>query len=87
MQNILDYEEADFEEIFGLHFEVVREVFGEKKIHELIPGGSKVPVTLKNKYVLLFLIYIYFFMYIFMWYNRLFLFTENNLLICTLTIY
>ncbi|XP_017765568.1 PREDICTED: probable E3 ubiquitin-protein ligase HERC4 isoform X2 [Eufriesea mexicana] len=49
MQNILDYEEADFEEIFCLYFEVVREVFGEKKIHELIPGGSKVPVTLKNK--------------------------------------
>ncbi|CAL7935973.1 unnamed protein product [Xylocopa violacea] len=49
MQSILDYEEADFEEIFGLNFEVVREVFGEKRIYELIPGGSKVPVTLKNK--------------------------------------
>ncbi|XP_068967213.1 probable E3 ubiquitin-protein ligase HERC4 [Bombus flavifrons] len=49
MQNILDYEEADFEEVFGLHFEVVREVFGEKKIYELTPNGSKVPVTLKNK--------------------------------------
>lgn len=49
MQNILDYEEADFEEVFGLHFEVVREVFGEKKIYELIPNGTKVPVTLKNK--------------------------------------
>lgn len=49
MQNILDYEEADFEEVFGLHFEIVREVFGEKKIYELIPDGSKVPVTWKNK--------------------------------------
>nr|XP_012137181.1 PREDICTED: probable E3 ubiquitin-protein ligase HERC4 isoform X1 [Megachile rotundata] len=49
MQNILDYEEEDFEEIFCLHFEVVREVFGEKRIFELIPGGSKVPVTLNNK--------------------------------------
>ena len=49
MQNILDYEDEDFEEIFCLHFEVVREVFGEKRIFELIPGGSKVPVTLNNK--------------------------------------
>lgn len=54
MQNILDYEEADFEEVFGLHFEVVREVFGEKKIYELIPNGTKVPVTLKNKYADIF---------------------------------
>lgn len=54
MQNILDYEEADFEEVFGLHFEIVREVFGEKKIYELIPDGSKVPVTWKNKYAYFF---------------------------------
>lgn len=54
MQNILDYEEADFEEVFGLHFEVVREVFGEEKIYELTPNGSKVPVTLKNKYAHIF---------------------------------
>lgn len=51
MQSILDYEESNFEEVFCLYFEVVREVFGEKIIHELIPEGSKVPVTLKNKYV------------------------------------
>lgn len=49
MQSILDYEEEDFEEVFCLHFEVVRDVFGEKRIFELIPGGSKVPVTLNNK--------------------------------------
>ncbi|XP_076248934.1 HECT and RLD domain containing E3 ubiquitin ligase 4 isoform X2 [Calliopsis andreniformis] len=49
MQSILDYEEPDFEEVFCLNFEVVREAFGEKRIYELIPGGSKVPVTLKNK--------------------------------------
>ncbi|XP_076173074.1 HECT and RLD domain containing E3 ubiquitin ligase 4 isoform X2 [Ptiloglossa arizonensis] len=49
MQSILDYEESNFEEVFCLYFEVVREVFGEKIIHELIPEGSKVPVTLKNK--------------------------------------
>ncbi|XP_026672960.1 probable E3 ubiquitin-protein ligase HERC4 isoform X2 [Ceratina calcarata] len=49
IQNVLDYEDSDFEEVFGLNFEVVRDVFGEKRIYELIPGGSKVPVTLKNK--------------------------------------
>ena len=49
LQSILDYEESDFEEVFSLTFEVVREAFGEKRIYELIPGGSKVSVTLKNK--------------------------------------
>ncbi|XP_043262293.1 probable E3 ubiquitin-protein ligase HERC4 [Colletes gigas] len=49
MQSVLDYDESDFEEVFCLNFEVVREAFGEKRIYELIPGGSKIPVTLKNK--------------------------------------
>ncbi|KZC13149.1 putative E3 ubiquitin-protein ligase HERC4 [Dufourea novaeangliae] len=49
MQNMLDYEELDFEDVFCLNFEVVREAFSEKRIYELIPGGSKVPVTMKNK--------------------------------------
>lgn len=51
MQSILDYTESDFEEVFCLNFEITREVFGEQKSFELIPGGSKVSVTLKNKYV------------------------------------
>jgi len=37
--------------VFCLNFEISREVFGELKSFELIPGGDKVPVTLKNKYV------------------------------------
>ncbi|XP_078046235.1 HECT and RLD domain containing E3 ubiquitin ligase 4 isoform X1 [Augochlora pura] len=49
MQSILDYQESDFEEVFCLNFEVVREAYGEKRIYELVPGGSKVPVTLQNK--------------------------------------
>ncbi|XP_011152046.1 probable E3 ubiquitin-protein ligase HERC4 isoform X1 [Harpegnathos saltator] len=49
MQSILDYNELDFEDVFSLNFEVNREAFGEQKTFELIPGGSKVPVTLKNK--------------------------------------
>lgn len=51
MQNILDYNESDFEEVFSLNFEINREAYGEQKTSELIPSGSKVPVTLKNKYV------------------------------------
>lgn len=51
MQSILDYNESDFEEVFCLNFEITREVFGEQKSFELIPDGSKVSVTLKNKYV------------------------------------
>lgn len=51
MQSILDYNEPDFEEVFCLNFEITRDVFGEQKSFDLIPGGSKVSVTLKNKYV------------------------------------
>lgn len=51
MQSILDYNEPDFEEVFCLNFEITREVFGEQKSFDLLPGGSKVSVTLKNKYV------------------------------------
>ena len=49
MQSILDYEEDDFEQVFCLNFEVTRDVFGEQKIFELIPNGSKIPVTQQNK--------------------------------------
>jgi len=51
MQNILDYNEPDFEETFCLNFEIIRDVFDQQKIYELIPGGKNIPVTLKNKYV------------------------------------
>ncbi|KAG7211831.1 hypothetical protein KM043_011056 [Ampulex compressa] len=49
MQSILDYNEPDFQEVFCLNFEIVREAFGERKIYELITGGSQIPVTLNNK--------------------------------------
>lgn len=51
LESILEYNESDFEEVFCLNFEISREVFGELKSFELIPGGDKVPVTLKNKCV------------------------------------
>ncbi|XP_046611167.1 probable E3 ubiquitin-protein ligase HERC4 isoform X2 [Neodiprion virginianus] len=49
LQDVLDYNEPDLEEVFCLHFEVTREVFGEQRIYELITNGSNVPVTLENK--------------------------------------
>jgi len=51
LHSILDYKEPDFEEVFCLTFEITRDVFGEQKSFEFFPDGSKVPVTLKNKYV------------------------------------
>ncbi|XP_024937570.1 probable E3 ubiquitin-protein ligase HERC4 isoform X3 [Cephus cinctus] len=49
LQDVLDYNEPDIEDVFCLYFEVTREAFGEQKIYELIPDGSKTPVTLENK--------------------------------------
>lgn len=49
MQQILDYTNIDFEEVFDLRFDVTRESFGEMKKIELIPNGSDIPVTLENK--------------------------------------
>ncbi|XP_011049375.1 PREDICTED: probable E3 ubiquitin-protein ligase HERC4 isoform X2 [Acromyrmex echinatior] len=60
LESVLEYNESDFEEVYGLCFEISREVFGELKNFELIPGGDKIPVTLKNKqqYVDLYVDYI-----------------------------
>lgn len=49
MQQILDYTNIDFEEVFDLRFEVIRESFGEMKKIELIENGSNIPVTIENK--------------------------------------
>jgi len=51
LESVLEYNESDFEEVYGLCFEISREVFGELKNFNLIPNGDKIPVTLKNKYV------------------------------------
>ncbi|XP_024882774.1 probable E3 ubiquitin-protein ligase HERC4 isoform X1 [Temnothorax curvispinosus] len=60
LEDLLEYNESDLEEAFCLNFMVTREVFGEMKNFELIPGGENVPVTLKNKqqYVDLYVDYI-----------------------------
>jgi E3 ubiquitin-protein ligase HERC4 len=49
LQDLLDYDEADFEEVFCLNFEVTRDVFGEIKVQPLKPGGGNIPVTQGNK--------------------------------------
>lgn len=49
MQSILDYEENDLDTVFGLHFEVTREIFGETQQVLLRPHGDKIPVTQENK--------------------------------------
>lgn len=53
MQDLLDYDQPDLQDVFCLNFEITREVFGEIKVYELKPGGSKEPVTMDNKYVLI----------------------------------
>ncbi|XP_043288767.1 probable E3 ubiquitin-protein ligase HERC4 isoform X2 [Venturia canescens] len=49
LQSLVDYQKPDLEEVFCLNFEISREVFGEHVVHELVPGGSKIPVTQSNK--------------------------------------
>jgi E3 ubiquitin-protein ligase HERC4 len=49
MQKLLDYEGEDFQELFGIAFEITREVYGEVKTIELIPNGSQINVTQQNK--------------------------------------
>lgn len=61
MQSLLEYQESDFEEVFGLTFEVTRNVYGESKTIELKPNGSNIPMTLENKkeYVDLYVDYVF----------------------------
>ncbi|XP_011296686.1 probable E3 ubiquitin-protein ligase HERC4 isoform X3 [Fopius arisanus] len=49
LTSVLEYGNQDLEDIFCLNFEVTREVFGEQRVYELIPEGSKTPVTIENK--------------------------------------
>lgn len=51
LQSLLDYNGEDFEEVFGLTFEITREVFGEVKSIPLKPNGAEIAVTHENKYV------------------------------------
>lgn len=54
MQSILDYDGSDLESVFGLNFEITREVFGETQQVLLRPNGDTIPVTQENKYAMPF---------------------------------
>lgn len=49
LEDVLNYNEPDLEEVFGLHFDITRDVFGEVKVIPLKPNGENIPVTLENK--------------------------------------
>jgi len=49
MQMLLDYDGTDVQETFSIFFEITREVYGDIKTFELLPGGSSMPVTHENK--------------------------------------
>jgi hypothetical protein len=46
---VLNYNEADLENVFAHNFEVTREVFGEIRVQPLKHGGENIPVTQENK--------------------------------------
>ncbi|XP_046391938.1 probable E3 ubiquitin-protein ligase HERC4 isoform X1 [Ischnura elegans] len=49
LRSLLSYEGPDMEEVFGLTFEISKEVYGEMKVLALKPGGGNIPVTQENK--------------------------------------
>ncbi|XP_018331399.1 probable E3 ubiquitin-protein ligase HERC4 [Agrilus planipennis] len=61
LKSLLDYEEPDVQEVFGLNFEITREIFGHHVTVPLKPNGEKIPVTQENKeeFVNLYVDYIF----------------------------
>eukprot|EP01126_Amoeba_proteus_P011282 TRINITY_DN1452_c0_g3_i6.p1 TRINITY_DN1452_c0_g3~~TRINITY_DN1452_c0_g3_i6.p1 ORF type:complete len:668 (-),score=120.19 TRINITY_DN1452_c0_g3_i6:96-2099(-) len=49
LKRILEYNESDFEEVFGLVFEINYEYYGTVRTHNLIPNGNQISVNLENK--------------------------------------
>ena len=49
LQSLLDYEDKDEEDVFGLTFQLSEELFGEMETVELKRGGADIPVTTDNK--------------------------------------
>ncbi|KAL9905493.1 probable E3 ubiquitin-protein ligase HERC4 isoform X2 [Glossina fuscipes] len=49
MQQILDYNDDDFEETFDLHFEIIRDIYGESNCQPLKPNGDEIAVTKENR--------------------------------------
>ncbi|XP_065221289.1 probable E3 ubiquitin-protein ligase HERC4 isoform X2 [Planococcus citri] len=49
LEDVLSYNEPDLEDVFSLHFDITRDVFGEIKVIPLKPNGENISVTLENK--------------------------------------
>ena len=49
LEKLLAYDGDDFEEVFCLDFVTEREGFGQVQTVDLVPGGSKKPVTKANR--------------------------------------
>lgn len=49
LEDVLNYTEPNLEEVFALHFDITRDVFGEIKVYPLKPNGENIPVTQENK--------------------------------------
>lgn len=60
LKSILEYDQPDLEEAFGINFEITRDAFGEQSVVQLKPNGDCTPVTQENKkeYVDLYVDYI-----------------------------
>lgn len=49
LQSLLDYDGNDVQDVFGLTFELSREVYGEVRTVALKPNGENISVTQENK--------------------------------------
>lgn len=52
MKQLLDYDGGDMEDVFGLTFEVSREIYGHVENIPLKAGGEKISVNQDNKYAI-----------------------------------
>ncbi len=49
LKKLLAYEGGDVEDVFGLTFQIAYDMYGERKTHDLKPGGGEISVTKANK--------------------------------------
>eukprot|EP01113_Clastostelium_recurvatum_P027568 TRINITY_DN3328_c0_g1_i4.p1 TRINITY_DN3328_c0_g1~~TRINITY_DN3328_c0_g1_i4.p1 ORF type:complete len:788 (-),score=217.69 TRINITY_DN3328_c0_g1_i4:51-2093(-) len=49
LEQLLTFE-GDVEDVYGRTLSVTYDVYGEKRVHELIPGGEHIPLTNENRH-------------------------------------
>ncbi|XP_066150994.1 probable E3 ubiquitin-protein ligase HERC4 isoform X3 [Euwallacea fornicatus] len=61
LKSVLEYDQDDLEDVFGLTFDINRDFYGKVITMELKPNGSNIPVVQENKkeYVSLYVDYIF----------------------------